>query len=109
MSFFYGKSEPEKIGLNVLPDTGEEIGFVEAIPKAYKAQVRGKNTDTYEYLLSEQMEPILDTIKERSGEEFINPGSYIGATDTMGHNERARNNTINKILKHIKKSPDLYP
>lgn len=109
MSFFYGKSEPEKIGLNVLPDTGEEIGFVGAIPKAYKAQVRGKNTDTYEYLLSEQMEPILDTIKERSGEEFINPGSYIGATDTMGHNERARNNTINKILKHIKKSPDLYP
>jgi hypothetical protein len=109
MSFFYGKSEPEKIGLNVLPDTGEEIGFVEAIPKAYKAQVRGKNTDTYEYLLSEQMEPILDIIKERSGEEFINPGSYIGATDTMGHNERARNNTINKILKHIKKSPDLYP
>lgn len=109
MSFFYGKSEPEKIGLNVLPDTGEEIGFVEAIPKAYKAQVRGKNTDTYEYLLSEQMEPILDIIKERSGEDFINPGSYIGATDTMGHNERARNNTINKILKHIKKSPDLYP
>jgi len=109
MSFFYGKSEPEKIGLNVLPDTGEEIGFIEAIPKAYKAQVRGKNTDTYEYLLSEQMEPILETIKERSGEEFTNPGRYIGATDTMGHNERARNNTINKILKHIKKSPDLYP
>ena len=109
MSFFYGKSEPDKIGLNVLPDTGEEIGFIEAIPKAYKAQVRGKNTDTYEYLLSEQMEPILETIKERSGEEFTNPGRYIGATDTMGHNERARNNTINKILKHIKKSPDLYP
>ena len=109
MSFFYGKSEPEKIGINVLPDTGDEIGFIEAIPKAYKAQVRGKNTDTYEYLLSEQMEPILETIKERSGEEFTNPGRYIGATDTMGHNERARNNTINKILKHIKKSPDLYP
>lgn len=109
MSFFYGKSEPDKLGLNVMPDNGEEVDFFDAIPKAYRAQVRGKNTDTYEYLLSEQMAPVLDAIKDRSGIEFINPGNYQGASDTLGHNERARNNTINKILTHLKTNPELFP
>jgi len=109
MSFFYGRSEPEKIGLNVLPDTGEEIGFVEAIPKAYKTQVRARNTDTYEYLLREQMDPILEVIEERSGEKFINPGLYVGASDTRGQSERSRNQSLNKIIKHIKANEDLYP
>ncbi len=109
MSFFYGRSEPEKIGLNVLPDTGEEIGFVEAIPKAYKTQVSARNTDTYEYLLREQMDPILEVIEERSGEKFINPGLYVGASDTRGQSERSRNQSLNKIIKHIKANEDLYP
>lgn len=109
MSFFYGKTEPEKIGLNLLPHNGEEIGMFEAIPMAYRAQTRGKNTDTYEYLLREQMEPVIDAINERSGIKFINPGNYVAATDTIGHNERARNNGIDQIIKHIKQNPDVFP
>lgn len=88
---------------------GEEVGFAEAFSQGYDTQTYSGNVDSFVELLSLEMQPIIETIEERSGESFTNPGDYFGMSASMGHNERRRLSSLNQIIEHISQNEELYP
>lgn len=110
MSFWFDKAEaPDVAPAQPAPYHGIDIGFFEGVEATYRTTRRAENSDAYDVLLDEKFQPIIDTISERTGAKFINPGSFMGASSSMGHMERRRQAEIQRIMGEIKSKPDVYP
>jgi len=109
MSFFYDKPDASKYALRPVENGGEEVGFVEGLEYGYAYATKVDNADAYNELLKEQMQSIIDVIQERSGETFVNPANWYGMSDSEGGMEKNRAFAMDRVLSHIRTSPDLYP
>ena len=109
MSFFFEPYYNTGIGDTPLAYGGEELGLFDAMGAAYEAQVCGSNIDTYTDLMSEELQPLIDAISERQGLTFSNPGRYFGASDSMGHSDRVREQSLVKLFTHLDENRELYP
>lgn len=109
MSIFYEQYYNTGIGDTPHAYGGEELGFFEAMSSAYNSQVRGSNIDTYVELMKEELQPVIDSIQEKEGQTFINPGNYFGASDSQGHNDRRREYQLNQVFDHLNANRELYP
>ena len=109
MSIFFDQYYNTGIGFTPFGYGGEQLGFFDAMGAAYDAQVRGSNIDTYTDLMREELQPLIDAIGEREGLTFSNPGRYFGASDSMGHSDRAREQSLDKLFTHLDENRDLYP
>ena len=109
MTFFFEPYYNTGIGDTPLGYGGEEIGMFDAMGAAYEAQVRGSNIDTYTDLMREELQPLIDAISERQGLTFSNPGRYFGASDSMGHSDRVREQSLVKLFTHLDDNRELYP
>lgn len=109
MSIFFDQYYNTGVGDTPFGFGGEELGFFDAMGAAYEAQVRGSNIDTYTDLMSEELQPLIDAISERQGLTFSNPGRYFGASDSMGHSDRSRAQSLEKLFTHLDENRELYP
>ena len=109
MSIFFDQYYNTGVGDTPFGFGGEELGFFDAMGAAYEAQVRGSNIDTYTDLMSEELQPLIDAISERQGLTFSNPGRYFGASDSMGHSDRVREQSLEKLFTHLDENRELYP
>ena len=109
MTIFFDQYYNTGIGDTPLAYGGEELGFFDAMSQAYDSQVRGSNIDTYVELMTEELAPLIDAIKEREDIKFINPGLYFGMSDTPGHNDRMREYRLDQLFEHLDENRELYP
>ena len=109
MSIFYEQYYNTGIGDTPFAYGGEEVGFADALSQAYDSQIRGSNIDTYVELMTDELQPLIDAIKEREDQTFINPGHYFGASDSQGHNDERREQQLNKLFDHLNANRELYP
>ena len=109
MSIFFDQYYNTGVGDTPFGFGGEELGFFDAMGAAYDAQIRGSNIDTYTDLMREELQPLVDAIGERQGLTFSNPGRFFGASDSMGHNDRARAQSLEKLFTHLDENRELYP
>lgn len=109
MTFFFKQGERSTVGLDLVKTGGEEPGFFDSISSGYYEQRYVKNSDANLVLLDEYMQPVLDTIAERGGPNFINPSHYYGGTDSMGHSEEMRGIQTQKIINYLNENADVFP
>ena len=109
MSIFFDQYYNTGVGDTPFEFGGEELGFFDAMGAAYEAQIRGSNIDTYTDLMREELQPLVDAISERQGLTFSNPGRYFGASDSMGHSDRSRAQSLEKLFTHLDENRELYP
>ena len=109
MSIFYEQYYNTGIGDTPFAYGGEEVGFADALSQAYDSQIRGSNIDTYVELMTDELQPLIDAIKEREDQTFINPGHYFGASDSQGHNDGMREYRLGQLFDHLNANRELYP
>jgi len=109
MSFFYDKDDRTVFAENAVQFGGEDVGFLEGVRLGYNVQKKVDNLDAYVQGIREVYQPIVDLIQDRSGQTFINPGSYFGTSAQPGINEAMRSARVKEIFQHIQENPDLYP
>ena len=109
MSVFFEPYNNTGLGANFMEFGGEQLNFMDAMSKAYDAQVYGSNVDTYVTIMGEELQPIVDAINEREETKIQNPSVYFGMTDSMGHNDRVRERALTNIFSIIGDNPDRYP
>jgi|TARA_R110000796_G_scaffold84019_1_gene183347 hypothetical protein len=109
VSFFYDKAESSLTGLDPIEYGGEEPGFIDAFEAGFQTRTRAKNSDAKLVLLDELMSPVIDTVMDRGGPEFVNPSHYYGASDSLGHSEKMTTYATEKIISYIKENPETFP
>lgn len=109
MTFFFNEGETSSLGVDLVQTGGEEPGFFDSISSAYYEQRYVKNSDANLVLLDEYMQPVLNTIAERGGPNFINPSHYYGGTDSMGGSEEMRGIQTQKIIDYLNENADVFP
>lgn len=109
MTFIYDEPDPKsRATLNPAPG-GEEIGFFEGMSETFTIQAKARNTDAYNELLKEQMQPIIERLKEATGNSYINPGNYGGMSSAIGQNEKMQKWALGRVLKGMQDNPELFP
>ena len=109
MTFIYDKPDPKsKATLSPAPG-GEDIGFFEGMSETFTIQATARNTDAYNELLKEQMQPIIERLKEATGNSYINPGNYGGMSSAIGQNEKMQKWALGRVLEGMQDNPELFP
>jgi hypothetical protein len=109
MTFIYDEPDPKsRATLNAAPG-GEEIGFFEGMSETFTIQAKARNTDAYNELLKGQMQPIIERLKEATGNSYINPGNYGGMSSAIGQNEKMQKWALGRVLKGMQDNPGLFP
>jgi len=117
-------------GVAPLEYGGDDIGFFEAVRQGYRNQVYGMNSDTYSHIMAEELRPVIETIEEREGLSFSNPGEYFGGITTHGRmaimdeafleadqfvgraespREIVQERALGRLLGHLRSNLELYP
>jgi len=109
MSVFFEPYNNTGMGETFMEFGGEQLNFMDAMSKAYDAQVYGSNVDTYVTILGEELQPVVDAINEREETKIQNPSQYFGMTDSMGANDRVRERALTNIFSILGDNPDRYP
>jgi len=109
MTFFFNEGETSSLGIDLVQTGGEEPGFFDSISSGYYEQRYAKNSDANLVLLDEYIQPVLNTIAERGGPDFINPSHYYGGTDSMGGSEEMRGIQTQKIIDYLNENSDVFP
>jgi hypothetical protein len=108
MSFFYDEIS-DAPPTQPAPYYGPEMGFFESVPAFFGVQVEAANTDAYADMLRDKMDPVIETIQERSGQAFLNPANFFGTSAEPGANDENRQYWLSKIFNEIQRNPSLYP
>lgn len=109
MTIFFEDYYNTGIGKEYIGYGGEEVGFFEGMSQAFETQVYSGNIDTYNVLMGEALQPLIDTIKEREDIKFQQPADYFGTSATPGHMDAMRDYHVDKLFAHLNENRELYP
>jgi hypothetical protein len=109
MAYIYDKQDLSIYAVTPIAPGGDEIGFFDGMEKFFEVQAYAKNTDAYNELLSEKMEPIIQRLEDAGVEGLINPGNFGGMASDPSTNTDNRKIYLDRLLKGIKDNPSLFP